>query len=88
MRRFEFDWDDGNVEHIARHHVSPEEAEEVFRSRFHLLHTRLGRYVALGQTEEGRYLFCAFERKGPGRVRVVTARDMEPWERKLYKRKR
>ena len=88
MRRFEFEWDDENVEHIARHHVSPEEVEEVFRTRFHLMQSRLGRYVALGQTEAGRYLFCPFERKGPSLIRVVTARDMEAWERKLYQRKR
>jgi uncharacterized DUF497 family protein len=88
MRRFEFEWDDGNEGHIARHNVSSEEVEEVFRSRFHLLHARLARYAALGQTEAGRYLFCVFERKGPGLIRVVTARDMEDWERKLYKRKR
>jgi uncharacterized protein len=88
MRRFEFEWDDANVEHIARHHVAPEEAEEVFRSRFHLMHSRLGRYTALGQTESGRYLFCIFEPKGAGVVRIITARDMEDPERKLYQRKR
>jgi hypothetical protein len=25
-----FIWDDKNIEHIARHHVEPEEAEEAF----------------------------------------------------------
>jgi len=88
MRRFEFEWDEGNEEHIARHNISSEEVEEVFRSRIHLLHSRLGRYAALGQTEVGRYLFCVFERKGQGLIRVLTAREMEDSERKLYKRKR
>lgn len=25
-----FEWDDANIEHIAKHHVVPEEAEQVF----------------------------------------------------------
>jgi len=28
---FEFDWDDANLEHIARHAVTRAEVEEVFR---------------------------------------------------------
>jgi len=28
-----FDWDDGNVDHIAEHGVSPEEAEEAALDR-------------------------------------------------------
>jgi hypothetical protein len=29
----EFDWDDANEEHVARHGVTPPEVEEVFLAR-------------------------------------------------------
>jgi uncharacterized protein len=89
MRIDFFDWDKDNIDHIARHQVDPDEAEEVFDSKYYLSKTWGGRYIALGQTASGRYLTCVFE-KGtqPGFVRVVTAREMVERERKLYKRKR
>lgn len=31
---FELDWDDDNIEHIARHGVSPDEVEQVFRNDY------------------------------------------------------
>ena len=84
-----FDWDDGNVRHIARHHVDPGEAEEVFEAWYLLVRTRAGRYAALGQTAAGRYLSCIFERTDvPGMIRIATARDMDRAERKRYKREK
>ena len=84
-----FDWDEGNIQHIGRHQVDSDEAEEVFASWFHLLKSHSGRYIALGQTVSGRYLTCIFERcEAAGMVRIVTARDMNQAERRLYKRRR
>lgn len=47
-------WDDENVEHIARHHVSPAEVEQVcFAAEKVVLRTeRAGRYVVLGRGED------------------------------------
>jgi uncharacterized protein len=87
MRRFEFEWDDGNVGHIAHHNVTPGEAEEVFESKYYLTRTWNSRYIAMGHTGAGRYLICVFERIGSGLIRIVTARDMSEGDRKLYKRK-
>ena len=42
---------------------------------------------ALGVTDDGRYLFVVFRRKPRGVVRVITARDMEPKEKRLYRRR-
>lgn len=81
-----FEWDKANIEHIARHQVTPEEAEEVFQERVSVKRVRDDRYMALGQTEEGRYLAVVFIRKN-NVIRVITARDMEKHERTLYKRK-
>ena len=84
-----FEWDAGNLDHIARHHVTRDEVEEIFESRYYMVRGRDGRYVAIGQTASGRYLFCVLERTlGSGRIRIVTARDAELRERRLLKRKR
>lgn len=49
-------WDEWNVAHIARHKVTPEEAEEVCHSDFILLQGKKGRVVILGRTRFGRLL--------------------------------
>lgn len=82
-----FDWNDANIDHIARHRVTPDEAEEVFQDRFIVRRSREGRYVALGRSEAGRYLMCVFEKRGPpGCLRIITALDMDHKERKLFHR--
>lgn len=44
--------------------------------------------VALGQTEDSRYLMVVFTIPKLGKAKVITARDMNNRERRLYKRKR
>ena len=89
MRIRDFEWDDGNISHLqVRHGIEPDEAEEVFATRYVLLRARYGRYNALGYTDSGRLLSVIFEDRGSGLVRVVTARDMEPKEVRYFKRQR
>jgi hypothetical protein len=87
VRVTQFDWDDDNIDHIAEHRVSPEEAEEVFSGRWKNRKTRGGLYTAFGQTSAGRYLLVVFAYKGQGLARVITARDMTDRERKFYRKK-
>jgi uncharacterized DUF497 family protein len=88
MKINSFIWDEGNIDHIARHNVAPDEAEEVFEARRYLLRARDGRYAVFGRTVAGRYLVCVLETTGrPGILRIVTARNMEPPERRLFKKK-
>ena len=82
-----FEWDDENIEHIARHKVEINEAEEVFDNRPLILRTQEDKYLAIGQTDEGRYLAIVFARK-PGRTRVITARDLTEREKKGLKRRK
>ena len=82
-----FDWDDQNVLHIERHQFSPEEVEEVFGGDYKVRRTRQGLYIALGETLDGRLAFVVFRRLSKGVIRVVTARDMENNERRLFRRK-
>lgn len=79
-----FDWDDGNVIHIARHEIEPWEAEEVFNEFPLYRKAKANRLTACGRTDSGRYLFVVFERKPGGVVRVVTARDANLSERRYY----
>lgn len=84
----DFQWDDANEEHIARHGVTPAEAEELFFGRFELRRSRLGRYLVLGRSAAGRHLAVVIDKLGAGWVRVVTARDMSGAERRLYARRK
>lgn len=83
-------WPEERVEHIARHNVLPEEFEEVCfgRSLVRRIHA-LGKnpaYQILGQTIEGRYLFCVVIQFPDGRGFPVTARSMTDGERRSFNR--
>lgn len=71
-----FDWDDANVEHIARHGVSPEEAEEALRDeRRQVTRARSGverRWNVIGATSSGRLLSVIYAQRRSA-IRVVTA---------------
>jgi uncharacterized DUF497 family protein len=83
----EFEWDNDNISHIERHAFTPEEVEEVFAGDYKVRRTRERLYIALGETLDGRLAFVVFRRLARGRIRVVTARDMEDKERRLFRRK-
>jgi len=85
-----FDWDEANAVKIwDKHRVSPVECEQVFFNQplvagLDEKHSRKEvRYHALGQTDAGRRLFVVVTVRD-GRLRVVTARDMNKRERKVY----
>ena len=81
----EFQWDEGNEEHILRrHNVTKSEAEDVFIGDPYFRIGRDGTRYVYGQTSSGRYLFVVYLHLGKGITRVITARDMTKRERKLY----
>jgi uncharacterized protein len=82
-----FEWDDDNILHIERHEFTAEEVEEVFADDHKVRRTREKRYIALGRTLDGRFAFVVFRRLPGGIVRVITARDMDDSERRLFRRK-
>ncbi len=89
MRISEFEWDDGNILHLAlRHGIEPEEAEEVFAVTPILRGTKRGHYAVFGPTQAGRLLVVVFEYQSRGRVRVITGWDMSAGERRFYQRHR
>jgi uncharacterized DUF497 family protein len=85
-----FDWDKGNLsKNWITHEVTPQEAEQVFFNSplivaDDLKHSKTEkRYVALGQTDEERYIFIVFTMR-KYLLRVISARDMNRKERKVY----
>jgi len=89
MRISGFEWDDGNVLHIALGHgIEPEEAEEVFAYSPIFHRTKRGHYAVFGRTQSGRLLVLVFEMKSGGIARVITGWDMSPAERRFYREHR
>ena len=82
-----FEWDDDNIFHIERHAYTPDAVEEVFAADHKVRRTRQRRYIALGETLGGRLAFVVFRRLSEGLVRVITARDMDASERRLFRRR-
>ena len=81
----DFDWDYGNILHLALGHgIEPEEAEEVFAVAPLFRKTRLGHYAAFGPAQSGRLLVIVFEKKSGGLVRPITGWDMDVAERRYY----
>jgi uncharacterized protein len=80
--RYHFWWDENNIEHIANHGVEPYEAEQVLDNQPHTIKAGADRYTAYGQADSGRYLLVVFAIKSNNRIRVITARDLTPAEKR------
>jgi uncharacterized DUF497 family protein len=86
-----FDWDDENLQHIARHRVTAAEAEHV------LAHPTIDiavqqengeeRFKEAGTTANGRILEVVTTWRG-GRIRVITAYDASSYVEREYHRTR
>lgn len=84
----ELDWPTESLDHIGRHNVGQHEVDELFRRRKFYLRKARGGYVATGRTN-GRFLMVAIvlSDRVTGKFKVVTARDAEPSEKHLFKRR-
>ena len=85
-----FDWDKGNIDkNWLKHNVSPAECEQIFFNRplviqDDIMHSKTEkRFYALGKTDSKRALFIVFTVRNDF-IRVISARDMSPKERKVY----
>ena len=87
-----FDWNEANIEHIAEHHVTPDEAEEVFSDEKNvsdedIAHSIIeNRFLIIGKTERGRLFYQIFTRRGD-KIRVISSRDINKKEVHLYEKK-
>ncbi len=83
-------WTVKSIEHIARHSVRPEEVEEVCFNEDEVPFIRSGReniHYVFGKTYSGRLLFIVVKFIRQGEVGVITARDMDTWEKNYFKRR-
>jgi len=84
----DFEWDEANIAHIARHGITPEECEEAYRNGPLVIEalerSRERRRLCLGETNAARLLTLVItERKG--KIRFVTAHPMHSKQRKIYR---
>jgi uncharacterized DUF497 family protein len=76
-----------------KHHVEIHEVEELFTVEPKFRFVQKGEresedvYMALGQTDAGRYLTVLFIHKKTKEALILSARDMAEKERKMYGRK-
>lgn len=86
------EWDEANIMHIAKHDVTPEEAEEVFSDKNNVLiedikHSLVEkRFIIIGKTQKGRLLYKVFTRRG-NKIRVISSRNINRKEVELYEKK-
>lgn len=85
MQHREFDWDEHNERHLARHKISRADAEDVLSGNHILLEYQMEggeqRWIALGATRSGRILNIVFAVRGEA-MRPITgwAADKETAE--------
>ena len=96
MKSVEFDWDAGNLEHTAKHGVTPSEIEFAL-SNDPMVQTDPypaeieQRWRGVGQTAKGRMLFVVFifrEISEVLKIRPLSARYMHDKEVKKYEQQR
>ena len=87
-------WLEEIVEKLWRkHHVTEDEVQEVLENRPRFRFLERGHrpaedvYLALGQTDSGRYLAIFFVLKKSGEALVISARNMTQAERRRYEQK-
>ena len=88
MKIIEVEWDDTNSDHIAFHRVRPSEVDDVcFGNPFVVRKEKGNRYILAGRSSAGRYLMVVVEQIGGGKVRPITAYDMDENQKRGYKRR-
>lgn len=89
-----FEWDNGNLDKCQKHGVSIEEIEEAFTNNpliapDHKHSSIETRFLAVGKTKEGRYIFVAFTFRVTNKkkfIRPISARYMHAKEIKAYEK--
>ena len=95
MRRFNYhkiEWDENNVyKNEIKHAVKYYEIEEAIENRYKVIipHKKYkDRFILLGQSDGGRYLFIIYQEKPNGVIRPIHARETEKDEITFYLKNR
>lgn len=82
-----FDWDTGNIAHLAAHDVTPVEVEEATARPYLIVPAKAvqgePRWKLFGTTEAARYLVVVYTIRDD-KFRAVTAYTMNKAERRKY----
>ena len=85
----EFDWDEHNERHLARHGISRSDAEDVLSGNHVLVEYQTRgdeqRWVAVGATRSGRIISIVFVLRGEA-MRPITAWDTDKETIELFLR--
>ncbi len=76
-----------NAKIIRKHNVDREEVQSVFENYHFDRKVKKDRYLALGSSYSGKYLAVFFAFKN-GTARIITAREMNTSEKRLFRKKR
>ena len=80
-------WDDANIEHIARHGLSPVDIEDVCFGEHIAFKGRQMRYILYGKTDSGAMIMVVLERLFGQSFRPITARAMTDKEKHNYRKR-
>ena len=82
-----FDWDKNNLRKIRAHRIKPEEVEQGLSNNPILIYEQdvqgEPRYVYYSESDSGRLLAVVLTERG-GRIRVVTAYDLDAGQKRDY----
>lgn len=85
-------WDKGNLDkNWLKHQVLTSESEEIFYDDSKIilkdiLHSNTeDRFIILGKTKKNRLLFIAFTKRN-NKIRIISARNADKKEKKLYEK--
>jgi len=88
----EFQWDEGNSDkNWLKHQVSTSECEEIFFDDQKItlkdvLHSeKEKRLIIFGRTKKQRLLFVVYTKRN-NKVRIISARDADKKEKKIYEK--
>ncbi len=85
----EFEWDEANINHIIKHNVVVNEAEDIFFDPDNVLHEDINhsiaelRFLIIGKTRKGRLLYEIFTIRKK-KIRIISSRDINKRELSLY----
>ena len=84
----EFRWNDWNVGHLARHEVSPDEAEIVIRGVRNPFPRKIeeDKWLVWGQGRGGRFLQVIFVPDDDETAYVIHARPLNDQEKRRFRR--
>jgi uncharacterized DUF497 family protein len=84
----DFIWNEWNINHIARHGVTPQEVEEACFNQPLCRKTKSNLYLIYSQTDAGRYLLIVLRLNPSNIAYPITARAMTDSEQKYYRQER